>query len=327
MDIAEEWKLELLASLDALVTQIQTENATERKAKYMLWCGRDSCFSARRAPRLGEMPDNATPEIWSLIDAIQQQNLFDSFTDKELGLTLLADFDYEAQLAAVRSLLLLHKSSNQALGETIAELSVLSGKTSGMVNERVIDEWLEHMQRSVYQDAAHSMAAVGMLAPLFESLWSQSFNSIRSTIEIDLLTLGSHPRWRGPVETVWDCHYVVNEMGKPRKDLVNGAWQLAEALGLSTYLPLDVRPTSQALFAYRNKMFHLGFEWPPSERELFQRQMAAWPTDWFASATSDHKPWIFYLTDTFVLHCLGSIDKVLSGLGAFARALPWHKVP
>ncbi len=270
------------------------------------------------------MPDNMVPEDWLLIDGAEQQDLFDSFTDKEIGLTLLADFDYEAQLAAVRSLLRLHKNSDQALEETIAELNVLSGKTSGLLNQQVVDEWLEHMHRSVYQDAAHSMAAVGMLAPLFESLWCQSFNSIRNTIEIDLLTLGSHPRWRAPVDTMWDCHCVVNKKGKPQKDLIKGALQLAEAVGLSVHLPLDIHLTTQALFAYRNKMFHLGFEWPPSDRGRFAQRIAAWPSDWFATATSDHSPWIFYLTDTFVRHCLDSIDKVLSGLGAFARAKPWH---
>ena len=271
------------------------------------------------------MPDDRADELeWLLSNSVEQPDLFNSFTDKEIGLTLLADFDYEAQLAAVRSLMRLQQSSDRRLEETIAELNSLAGKTSGILNQQVIDEWLYHLQSSVYQDAAHSMAAVGMSAPHFESIWCQSFNRIRSTIELDLLALGSHRRWRVPVETMWDCHCVVSKKGGAHKDLVKGALQLAEAIGLSTHLPTDIQLTSQALFAYRNKMFHLGFEWPLIEREKFQQRIAAWPSDWFATANEGGKPWIFYLTDTFVLHCLDSIDKVLSGLGAFARTKPWH---
>ena len=94
--------------------------------------------------------------------------------------------------------------------------------------------------------------------------------------------------------------------------------QLAEAVGLTAHLPDDPRPTLQALFECRNKMFHCGFEWPTVERERFQKRTADWPSDWFATATSDHKPWIFYMTDTYINHCLTTIDSVLGGVGSSA---------
>ena len=34
---------------------------------------------------------------------------------------------------------------------------------------------VDHLHQSVFQDAAHSMAAVGMLAPFVESLFKQAF--------------------------------------------------------------------------------------------------------------------------------------------------------
>jgi hypothetical protein len=79
-------------------------------------------------------------------------------------------------------------------------------------------------------------------------------------------------------------------------------------------------------------MFHEGFEWPDSERQAFERRIARdrWPRDWFALATSDGKPWVFYLSDTFVVHCLTMVDQIFAGLGAFvrrtepARFLDWN---
>ena len=85
--------------------------------------------------------------------------------------------------------------------------------------------------------------------------------------------------------------------------------------GLTAHLPADLKPTLQALFEYRNNMFHFCFEWPTNERERFQKRTADWPSDWFSMATIDHKPWIFYLTDAFIDHCLTIIDSVLGGVG------------
>jgi len=76
----------------------------------------------------------------------------------------------------------------------------------------------------------------------------------------------------------------------------------------------------RALFAYRNKMFHWGFEWPPEERKAFAAQIAQWPSNWFATATEDGNPWIFYLTDVFVDHCLEQVDQVVLGIGAYVDA-------
>jgi len=153
----------------------------------------------------------------------------------------------------------------------------------------------------------------------------QSFSGIRRSFETNSIPFSSHPRWKLITnwklitEEQWDCHYVFTQSGKKQKNLVEGVLQLADATGLTAHLPNDLRPTLQALFEYRNKMFHFGFEWPTVKRERFQKRTAAWPSDWFSMATSDHKPWVFYLTDTFIDHCSTIIDSVLSGVGVFVR--------
>lgn len=44
-----------------------------------------------------------------------------------------------------------------------------------------------------------------------------------------------------------------------------------------------------------------------------------WPQNWFSQATSDGKPWVFYLSDNFVEHCLAMVDQIFASLGAFVR--------
>jgi hypothetical protein len=44
-----------------------------------------------------------------------------------------------------------------------------------------------------------------------------------------------------------------------------------------------------------------------------------WPSDWFEKSESGHEPWIFYMSQSFVSHCLAMIEDVLKGLGAFVR--------
>jgi hypothetical protein len=164
------------------------------------------------------------------------------------------------------------------------------------------------------------MAAVGMLAPFVESLFNQAFFGIGERLQRNGGTFRKHPhpRWNMDPKKQWDCRFVANPT---RKNLIEGIFELAELTKLAPHLPANLRKTLDALFGYRNKMFHHGFEWPEEERAKFEKRIAAdgWPPEWFDKAESDHKPWIFYLSYEFVDHCLATIEGVLEGLGAFVR--------
>ena len=88
---------------------------------------------------------------------------------------------------------------------------------------------------------------------------------------------------------------------------------------MKEYLPPDLEPTLSALFEYRNKMLHGGFEWATNELKKFERLVDAdrWPPDWFSSATSDGEPWMFYMTSAFVDHCLEMAEWVIRGIEQF----------
>ena len=76
-----------------------------------------------------------------------------------------------------------------------------------------------------------------------------------------------------------------------------------------------------ALFTYRNRMFHHGFEWPMNERKKFDEMIReeGWPPEWFRKSESGGEPWIFYMSDQFVQHCLTTIDQVLEGVGRYLK--------
>ena len=72
-------------------------------------------------------------------------------------------------------------------------------------------------------------------------------------------------------------------------------------------------------------MFHRGFEWPPRQRQAFAERLDEWPDGWFDSATSDGKPWIFYMSPEFIFHCIDTVEDVLRGLIRFQEG-PGRKV-
>jgi hypothetical protein len=239
--------------------------------------------------------------------------------DRDYASLLLPDLDYDAQLRAIGDLLKQHDDIRQVTGEAITKVEDFARTHRGIRNEQAIEEWLDRMHNSVYQDAAHSMAAVGMLAPLVESLFYQAFMSTREYLAGTPPHPENHARWQKASRDAWDCHYVWT--GRSRsKGIVEGIIQMAEAVGLIGRLPSDLPLKLKALFLYRHKMFHCGFEWPPEERREFAEHVRKdWPADWFGVSMSNGQPWIFYMTDSFVKDWLVTLDKVLSALGAFAR--------
>jgi hypothetical protein len=243
---------------------------------------------------------------------------FDGMTDWDIACGILGDLDYEKQFIAIRALLTRQKRADEAIKREIEELDAFARRTVGPQNERAIDDYGVAFYDSVFQGAAHSMAAVGMLAPFVESLFVRAFQGIRDRpYRIDYEANG-HPRWSMKASQRWNCDH---SLGRSGPKIVNGIIEMADATGLVSHMPRDLHRTLSAIFEYRNAMFHNGFEWPTDERTKFARKIveAGWPGDWFRTAESDHKPWIFYMSDEFVAHCMTIVEQVLNGFGAFVR--------
>lgn len=246
--------------------------------------------------------------------------MFD-LTNRDYAELLLEDVDLEAQLIAVRSLLRRSAQADTDLAAEIEELAKRAGEARGEYGLHLENSWVDHLHGSVFQDAAHSMAAVGMVVPMLESLLTATFVGIRDLSDpaVPVTPTGHRAHFLGD-QHFWDPHYLYGAT-RGLKDIARGAVQLAESTGLSSFLPADFATVADALFTYRNRMFHHGFEWPKAERVKFAALIVdkGWPANWFARSESDHEPWIFYMSDDLINHALGWFDALLEGIGAFIQ--------
>jgi len=233
---------------------------------------------------------------------------------------LEVDFDIDSQLLAIRGLLSRNRNADKSISDEIKELKERTCYLKGLAADRAVDEWVDQIYYSTYQDAAHSMSAVGALAPFYETIFFQSFKGIGKRFYSAKKHYKIHDRWNAAQDIQWDCHYVIAN-GRIHKDIVKGIFQLSDAVGLSERFPSDLKAVLPALFTYRNSMFHHGFEWPVEERERFAKriQNEGWPKDWFSVATHNDNPWIFFMSDNFIQHCDKTIELVLDAIGCFVR--------
>lgn len=102
-----------------------------------------------------------------------------------------------------------------------------------------------------------------------------------------------------------------------KRDLTKGIIQISEALGLLERFPIDLGPRIEALFLYRNKMFHHGLEWPLRERTAFERKIRSWPAEWFSKEELVPDPWLFLLSEKYISDTVIMIEAVLDDLGSF----------
>ena len=113
----------------------------------------------------------------------------------------------------------------------------------GEANEIATEERIYLSHVSVYQGAAHSIAARSMLAPLLESAFEDAFLRTNRPIPLPEGQTGG---------LVVDIMQVACEEGLTVDDLTD-------------YL----QPALEAIFENRNKMLHCGFEWPSDEIRKF----------------------------------------------------------
>jgi hypothetical protein len=266
------------------------------------------------------MDSIAQTRIQQLFDE-QRQQFMAELDDHDYAGLLFPEFDYRAQLTAIEALLRRNTDADRALSEEIRKSEMYAQRASGPYSYRAEDEWVERLHASVYQDAAHSMAAVGMLAPFLESLLHHTFTNLRSEWGSRRGT-PPHPRFHQQKDKIaWDCHYYWTGHAF-KKDIIRGTKEIADTVNLTPRLPQEFWKIMEALFAYRNKMFHSGFEWPRDERRNFAARIGRdWDSSWFASATSGEEPWIFYLSETFIARTLGIVEPVVLAIGLFAREL------
>ena len=197
--------------------------------------------------------------------------------------------NYDYDFRAMRDMISRMRKYDHELRHQITEAEEIARRTLGEHNEFAVDNLIELYEYSGYQDAVHSMAAIGMIAPFVESLFREAFREVGR-------------EWQ-------------------RRNMVRNLIKSILEMDWDKYMPEDLEITLTALFEYRNKLLHHGFEWPPEIRNNFAQRLetSGWPSGWFSKAPTGGDAWMFYMTDTFIDQCIDTIEKIAVGIEKLKR--------
>lgn len=233
------------------------------------------------------------------------------------------NLDFEAQLLAIKDLLRRNRQADEDLEQRIKDLYEQAQQTTEVWRNSPYqdDRFVDETYQSFFQDAAHSMAAVGMLVPFLEAFFVASFQCVRDEVGRTKQATSEDQRTQAWESKFLDLHsqFKKRRGKRQREGFVAAIDQLARSIGLAPFFPNDYRKTLEALFQYRNKMFHLGFEWPEGECKKFQNRVEKgdWPSNWFLKHVRTEEPWIFCMSKEFIEHCLWTTDQVLDGFRTY----------
>ena len=208
-----------------------------------------------------------------------------SSTEKWPNGPYILDYNYGSQLEVIRGLLFRNQQADVELAAQIASAEDWARQSEGRGRDFAVEYAIDLMERSIYQDVAHSMAAVGMIAPFIEGVFKDGFDRIEKEL--------------------------------PHGDFVKNVLKIVEEIGLTPYLPDRLALTIEALFRYRNDLFHWGFEWPAHVCQNFKDAKNQWPGNWFGIATRDDDVWIVSMSAAFIDHCVNVAEGIAAGLEDF----------
>lgn len=224
----------------------------------------------------------------------------------------------EAQLDAIKGLIKLLRSQEKKENDDIALTEKTLANSNGGHSDHAEAHLIGQYEESVYSAACRSMAATAMLTPFVEGLFRNFFSEYGRQIHPDKK---SHERAERSHRAAWNCEFVF-EKDSVSKNIVKGVQQLAVQTSLNSSIPSDFLARFEALVRYRNKMFHLGVEWPEKERDVFQKECLSraetWGK-WFSLATTNQNPWIFYLDDKFIDVLLTESEQVIHAMNQLVR--------
>lgn len=196
------------------------------------------------------------------------------FSNRDQALLLVGERDLDSQLFAIKGVLRRNRETEKQVAEEIKSLDAHIRTYSGGEEEyqmHLENHWADTLHGTVFQDAAHSMSAVGMLAPFIESLIVSVFRGLRERFDANETQVTETVRGPSSAAKFWDPRLVRDGEKWQKAGLTRGTKQVSDAIGLSPFLPEGFAAMHAALTAYRNSMFHNGFEWPLDERNRFRR--------------------------------------------------------
>ncbi|MBY3342871.1 hypothetical protein [Rhizobium laguerreae] len=251
---------------------------------------------------------------------------FDNFLDDRDYLhTLVHNIDWQSQLLAVRLMISRNRQAGEAFSKAIEDERAKVKAYNGPHHDHYVDHHVDMVRESIYRDAAESMAAIGMIAPLVESTLGQSLAALGDMYDRKNIHPGNHKRWKRAESHAerWNCQFYFDDKNLAKNNIILGLPQLAAGCGLDKFLSQDFMTWFEAMFIYRNFMFHGGFEWTIERREIFEEKIEenGWEL-FFTCSTLNGRPWVYYIKDEAIVALPTMVESMLDSLGLFAKALP-----
>lgn len=174
--------------------------------------------------------------------------------------------------------------------------------------------------------AACSQIIAASFCPLLESLFTRAFDRFR--LACQCLAQPNHVRWTAQLTQSdefkrWSpCWHFYKQDRPPRNDFLKGYRQVLEAIGFDGTLPEKSHEAQvmAALFMYRNKSLHHGYEWPERTRAAFvenlkqqSRAYQRWK-DWFFVCEYGGKPWIITSSKRLAVDAVEAVKTIASKL-------------
>ncbi|PJO47203.1 hypothetical protein [Brucella pituitosa] len=266
-------------------------------------------------------------ELSDLIDEETTERSFGGPIDHRDHLyLLLPTVDWDSQILAVKSMLRNNANALKASDDEIAKSKEYLQDYNGPYHSHYEDEHVNLLHQSVYFEATASLSAIGMIAPMIETIFCQSMSELGTLYQLAGIEPPAHKRWKRSIGNVhrWNAQWCFKSDPKANSnDLISGLRQISDATRLSEHMDTTTWQWIKAMLSYRNYMFHNGFEWPVDKRTEFQKRIESegWGQYFSCSKTSD-KPWIFYLEQETIALMPDEMLKILDGIASFIKGLP-----
>lgn len=239
---------------------------------------------------------------------------------------LLPTLDWDSQILALKSMLRNNANALKASDDEIAKSKEYLQDYDGPHHSHYVDEHVNLLHHSVYSEATASMSAIGMVAPMIETIFCQSMSELGALYKLAGIEPPAHKRWKRSIDSDqrWDAQWCFkSDPDANSNDLISGLKQISDATRLSEHIDTTTWKWIKAMLSYRNYMFHNGFEWPVDKRTEFQKRIEreGWG-EYFSCSTTSDKPWIFYLEQETIALMPDELLKILDGIASFIKQLP-----
>lgn len=171
------------------------------------------------------------------------------------------------------------------------------------------DEYADTCLTFVLENVACSNIAVAALAPLFESLFAKAIARFREFMKG--LKPTRHLRSELSDDDFWNPYVVATSTGQ-QKNVLDGFKQLMVTLGFERAICDELWRVLHALFAYRNKALHGGYEWLVDDRKALMGniQRNHWDEWFFVQKDERGNPWLIWMTDAFIKRVFLALEQL-----------------